>query len=68
MAEAKIDSVLRNRLHSVQSTLQRVQKEGERVVGRLRKDAGDLIGKDRRKAVRELLSQAQKLRSDLQKR
>jgi poly(hydroxyalkanoate) granule-associated protein len=68
MAEAKNDGVLRNRLHAVQTTFNRVQKEGERVVGRLRKDAGDLLGKDRKKAVQELLSQAQKLRNDIQKR
>ncbi len=67
MAEAKTDG-LRGRLHQVQSTLHRVQKEGERVVDRLRKDARDLLGKDRKKAVQDLLSQAQKLRNDIQRR
>ena len=72
MAEAKINNGLRARLHQVQTTLKRVQtrvqSEGERVMDRLTKDAGDLIGKDRKKAVQDLLAQAQKLRSDLQKR
>jgi polyhydroxyalkanoate synthesis regulator phasin len=67
MAEPKTDG-LRARLHQVQTTLQRVQKEGERVVGRLRKDAKDLLGRDRQKAIQDLLSQAQKLRNDIQRR
>lgn len=67
MTEAKTDG-LRARLHRVQTTLNRVQKEGERVVGRLSKDARDLLGKDRKKAVQDLLSQAQKLRADIQRR
>ena len=67
MSESK-DSGLRARLHQVQSTMKRVQKEGERVVSRLRKEAGDLIGKDRRRAVQDLLAQARKLSTDFQKR
>jgi poly(hydroxyalkanoate) granule-associated protein len=68
MAESKGDSSFRARLTRMQSTLRRVQSEGERMVGRIRKDAGDLIGKDRRKAVQELIAQAQKVRGDIQKR
>jgi poly(hydroxyalkanoate) granule-associated protein len=68
MAESKGDSSFRARLTRMQSTLRRVQSEGERMVGRIRKDAGDLIGKDRRKAVQELITQAQKIRGDIQKR
>jgi len=67
MAE-KTQSGLAGRLQQVQTTLKRVQTEGERVVDRLRKDATDLLSKDRKRAVQDLLSQAQKLRSDLQKR
>ncbi len=67
MAETRTEG-MRARLHQVQNTLQRVQKESERIVGRLRKDANDLLGKDRKKAVQDLLSQAQKLRTDLQRR
>ena len=68
MAESKTDGGLRARLEQVQVTLKRVQAEGERVVGRIRKDAGELLSKNRQKAVQDLLAQAQKLRGDLQKR
>lgn len=68
MAEVKTDGGLRARLEQVQVTLKRVQAESERVVGRIRKDAVDLLSKDRQKAVQEILAQAQKLRTDLQKR
>jgi poly(hydroxyalkanoate) granule-associated protein len=68
MAEAKTDGGLRARLEQVQGTLKRVQAEGERVVGRIRKDAGELLSKNRQKAVQDILAQAQKLRTDLQKR
>ena len=68
MAETKTDKGLRGRLEQVQGTLKRVQAEGERVIERIRKDAGDLLGKNRQKAVKDLLAQAQKLREDLQKR
>jgi poly(hydroxyalkanoate) granule-associated protein len=68
MAEAKTDGGLKARLEQVQGTLKRVQAEGERVVGRIRKDAGELLSKDRQKAVKDLLAQAQKLRGDIQKR
>jgi len=68
MAEAKTDGGLRARLEQVQGTIKRVQAEGERVVGRIRKDAGELLSKNRQKAVRDLIAQAQKLSDDLQKR
>jgi poly(hydroxyalkanoate) granule-associated protein len=68
MAESKNDGGFRARLRQVQSTLKRVQTEGERVVGRIRKDAGDILSKDRKRAVQDLFTQAQKLRTDLQKR
>ena len=42
MAESKTDRGLKARLEQVQSTLKRVQAESERVVGRIRKDAGTL--------------------------
>jgi len=67
MAETKVDGI-RARLEQVQDTLKRVQAEGERVVGRIRKDAGQLLSADRQKAVQDLLKQAQKVRGDLQKR
>ena len=35
----------RARLEQVQGTIKRVQAEGERVVGRIRKDAGELLSK-----------------------
>jgi polyhydroxyalkanoate synthesis regulator phasin len=68
MAEAKTDGGLRARLEQVQDTIKRVQAEGERVVGRIRKDAGELLVKNREQAVKDLLAQAQKLRGDIQKR
>ena len=68
MAETKVDGGIRARLEAVQGTLKRVQAEGERVVGRIRKDAGELLSTNRQKAVQDLLKQAQKLRGDLQKR
>ncbi len=68
MAEAKTDGGLRARLEQVQGTIKRVQAEGERVVGQIRKDAGTLLSKNRQKAVQDLLAQAQKIRSDIQKR
>ena len=67
MAETKVDGI-RARLEQVQGTLKRVQAEGERMVGRIRKDAGELLSANRQKAVQDLLKQAQKLRGDLQKR
>ncbi len=68
MVEAKTDGGLKAGLEQIQRTLKRVQTEGEGVVGRIRKDAGELLGKNRQKAVQDLLAQAQKLRGDLQKR
>jgi poly(hydroxyalkanoate) granule-associated protein len=68
MAESKSVDGLRARLRQVQSTFRKAQAEGERVIERIRKDAGDLLGKNRKKAVQDLLAQAQKLRGDLQKR
>jgi len=68
MAETKTDGGLKARFEQVQVTLKRVQTEGERVVGRIRKDAGELLSKNRQKAVEDLLAQAQKLRGDFQKR
>jgi polyhydroxyalkanoate synthesis regulator phasin len=67
MAETNVDGI-RARLEQVQGTLKRVQAEGERVVGRIRKDASELLSSNRQKAVQDLLKQAQKLRGDLQKR
>jgi len=68
MAESKAETGLAARLRQLQSTVQRVQSEGERMVTRLRKEAAALIGQDRRRAVRDLLTQARKLSTDFQKR
>jgi polyhydroxyalkanoate synthesis regulator phasin len=52
----------------VQGSIQRLQKEGERLLGRVRKEAARLVSKDQRKVIEGLLAHARRLRIDIQKR
>ena len=56
------------RLAQVQESLKELQAEGEKLVARVRKEAGKLISKDQRKVLDSLVSQAQAIRVDIQKR
>jgi polyhydroxyalkanoate synthesis regulator phasin len=56
------------RLAQVQESLKVLQAEGEKLVARVRKEAGKLISKDQRKLFDSLVSQAQAIRVDIQKR
>ena len=56
------------RFGQVQESLKGLQAEGEKLVARVRKEAGKLVSKDQQKAIDNLLSQAKALRTDLQKR
>ena len=52
----------------VQDSIRTIQSEGQKLIDRARKEANGLIGKNRRKALDQLLSQAKSIRTDLQKR
>jgi len=56
------------RLAQVQESLKGLQKEGEKLVARIRKEAGNLVSKDQRKAIDSLVAQAKSIRNDVQKR
>jgi polyhydroxyalkanoate synthesis regulator phasin len=56
------------RLAQVQDSLKALQAEGEKLVSRVRKEAGRLVSKDQRKVFDSLVSQAHAIRVDLQKR
>ena len=56
------------RLAQVQESLKGLQSEGEKLLARVRKEAGKLVSKDQRKAIDSLFAQAKALRTDLQKR
>lgn len=52
----------------VGSSIRGLQKEGEKLLGRVRKEAARLVSRDRRKALENLVEQANRLRADLQDR
>jgi polyhydroxyalkanoate synthesis regulator phasin len=52
----------------LQASVRRLQSSAEEILERVVKEAGKLAGKDRRKAIEHLLSQAKALPADLQKR
>ena len=56
------------RLAQVQESLKGLQAEGEKLVARVRQEAGKLISKDQRKVLDSLVSQAQAVRTEIQKR
>jgi polyhydroxyalkanoate synthesis regulator phasin len=64
MADAKA----RLSLKEVRASVQRMQAEGERLVGRIRRDASALANRSRREAVAALLNDARKFQADLRKR
>lgn len=55
-------------LRQVRVSMQRMQTEGERLVGRIRRDAQALAARSRRETVTGLLKDARKLQDDLRKR
>ncbi|MBI2963802.1 MAG: phasin family protein [Deltaproteobacteria bacterium] len=56
------------RLARLQESIRSVQAEGEKLLARLRKDAGKLVSRDQRKVLEALVDQARAIRSDIQKR
>jgi len=64
MAEAKA----RISMQDVRASVKRMQTEGEKLVGRIRKDAGALANRTRRETMGAILSDARKLQADLRKR
>ena len=56
------------RLAQVQDSIRSLQSEGEKLLTRIRKEAGKLVSKDQRKAIDNLISQAKAIRNDIQKR
>jgi len=56
------------RLAQVQESLKGLQSEGEKLLARVRKEAGKLVSKDQRKAIDSLVAQAKSIRNDIQKR
>jgi polyhydroxyalkanoate synthesis regulator phasin len=52
----------------VQDAVRSLQDEGEKLLARVRKEAGKFVSKDQRKAIEGLLSQAKAVRTDIQKR
>ena len=55
-------------LSRLQSSMQRLQKDAETLLRRTQKQASSLISKDQRRAVDRLLTQATRLRDDLERR
>jgi hypothetical protein len=55
-------------LRQVRVSMKRMQSEGERLVGRIRRDAQALAARSRRDTVTGILKDAQKLQEDLRKR
>ena len=55
-------------LKELRESMKRMQNEGERLVGRIRRDAGALAARGRREAVAGLLSDAQRIQRDLRLR
>src|SRR5262249_45998561 len=51
------------RLAQVQESLKGLQSEGEKLIARVRKEAGKLVSKDQRKAIDSFLSQAKSIRT-----
>jgi hypothetical protein len=64
MAEARARLTMKD----VRASVQRLQREGEKLVGRLQRDARALVTRSQRDAVTGLVSDARKLRADLRKR
>ena len=56
------------RLAQVQDSIRNLQSEGEKLLTRIRKEAGKLVSKDQRKAIDSLIAQANSIRKDIQKR
>lgn len=55
-------------LRQVRVSMKRMQTEGERLVGRIRRDAQVLATRSRRETVTSILKDARKLQDDLRKR
>jgi polyhydroxyalkanoate synthesis regulator phasin len=55
-------------LAQAQESLKGLQEEAEKLIARVGKEAGRLISKDQRKVLDSLVSQAQSIRADIQKR
>lgn len=56
------------RFTQVQDSIRGLQAEGEKLLARVRKEAGKLVSKDQRKAIDSLLAQAKSIRNDVQRR
>ena len=67
MAEATARTA-RISLKDVRASVKRMQTEGERLVGRIRRDAQSLISRTRREAVTDLLVDARKFEQAIRKR
>ncbi len=65
MAEAK---ATRLSLKEVQASMKRMRTEGERLVGRIRRDAGALAARSRRETMNGFLTDARRLQTELRKR
>ena len=66
MAEASARTA-RISMKDVRASVRRVQSEGERIVGRLRRDAQSLISRTRRDSVSDLLADALKFEQTIRK-
>ncbi len=55
-------------LSRFQGNLKRLQRDVEAVLSRTRKQAGQLVSRDQKQALNRLVSQAQRLRADFEKR
>ena len=67
MAEASARTA-RISMKDVRASVRRVQSEGERIVGRLRRDAQSLISRTQRDGVSDLLADALKFEQTIRKR
>ena len=56
------------RFAQVQASIKNLQEEGQKLAARVRKEATNLLPKEQRKALQSLVTQAQAIRTDIQKR
>ncbi|MGH7819959.1 MAG: phasin family protein [Candidatus Binatia bacterium] len=64
----KAKSTAMKGLEQVQSSIRDLQREGEKFLGRMRKEAVNLVPKEQRKRLEDLVAQATRIRNDVQKR
>ncbi len=65
---AQVSSARLPSLEDVRASVKRMRDEGERLVGRLQRDARTLVQKGTRPVVNEALADARRLRADVRKR